>query len=166
MIKNNLKFFALIVLSILMVTDSCAQGIERVTFSSTASSNDNFQPIMGAPYGANLLGANGSLEISASYNESVFEETTLFTEELKFQSSVRVFPNPTTCMVNIDLNQLPQGEYELSIIDNSGKTVYRNSLRSTLFQLDLSAYPVGTYVLKVQLKGSNMTVSNRILRIK
>ena len=50
----------------LITTMSFAQTIENVTFSAVASSNDNFQPVMGTPYGASLSGANGSLEISAS----------------------------------------------------------------------------------------------------
>ena len=51
-----------------------AQSIESVTFSAVASSDDNFQPVMGTPYGASLNGAGGSLEVSASYGEATLTE--------------------------------------------------------------------------------------------
>lgn len=66
MTKNKLNPIALLFASLLIGTMSYAQTIESVTFSAVASSNDNFQPVMGTPYGASLSGANGSLEISAS----------------------------------------------------------------------------------------------------
>jgi hypothetical protein len=166
MIKNKSKPIALLGAAMLMGTMSYAQTIESVTFSAVASSNDNFQPVMGTPYGASLSGANGSLEISASYGESSYEETTLSTEELKLQSSIRVFPNPTTYMVNVDLSQLPQGEYQLYLMDLSGKVVYKQSTTATSSQLDMSSFATGTYVLQVQTKGTQKVETFKIVKSK
>jgi hypothetical protein len=166
MIKNKAKPIALLGAAMFMVTMSYAQTIESVTFSAVASSNDNFQPVMGTPYGASLSGANGSLEISASYGESSYEETTLSTEELKLQSSIRVFPNPTTYMVNVDLSQLPQGEYQLYLMDLSGKVVYKQSTTATSSQLDMSSFATGTYVLQVQTKGTQKVETFKIVKSK
>jgi hypothetical protein len=149
-----------------MGTMSYAQTIESVTFSAVASSNDNFQPVMGTPYGASLSGANGSLEISASYGESSYEETTLSTEELKLQSSIRVFPNPTTYMVNVDLSQLPQGEYQLYLLDLSGKVVYNQTATKSNTEIDMSSFATGTYVLKVQTKGTQKVETFKIVKSK
>ena len=157
---------ALLAAGLLMGTMSYAQTIESVTFSAVASSNDNFQPVMGTPYGASLSGANGSLEISASYGESSYEETTLSTEELKLQSSIRVFPNPTTYLVNVDLSQLPQGEYQLYLMDLSGKVVYKQSTTATSSQLDMSSFATGTYVLQVQTKGTQKVETFKIVKSK
>jgi hypothetical protein len=172
MTKNKRSVFgvktfsrALLGAAILMGTMSYAQTIESVTFSAVASNDDNFQPVMGTPYGASLAGANGSLEISASYGESAYEETTLSIEEVKFQSSIRVFPNPTTYLVNVDLSQLPQGEYQLYLIDFTGKTVYSNTTKTT-DQLDMSAYATGTYLLNVQTKGTNQIATYKIIKTK
>jgi len=157
---------ALLGAAMLMGTMSHAQTIESVTFSAVASSNDNFQPVMGTPYGASLSGANGSLEISASYGESSYEQTALSTEELQLQSSIRVFPNPTTYMVNVDLSQLPQGEYQLYLLDLSGKMVYSQSVTATSAQLDMSTFATGTYVLQVQTKGTQKVETFKIVKSK
>jgi hypothetical protein len=164
--NNNLKSLILLVAAMLMGIMSFAQTIESVTFSAVASSNDNFQPVMGIPYGASLSGANGSLEISASYGESSYEESSLSVDELKFQSSIRVFPNPTTFMVNVDLSQLPQGEYQLYLLDLSGKVVYNQSATATSSQIDMSAFVTGTYVLNVQTKGTQKVETFKIVKSK
>ncbi len=166
MTKNKTKPIALLGAAMLMGTMSYAQTIESVTFSAVASSNDNFQPVMGTPYGASLSGANGSLEISASYGESSYEETTLSTEELKLQSSIRVFPNPTTYLVNVDLSQLPQGEYQLYLLDLSGKVVYNQTATKSNTEIDISSFATGTYVLNVQTKGTQKVETFKIVKSK
>ena len=121
---------------------------------------------MGTPYGASLSGANGSLEISASYGESSYEQSTLSTEELKLQSSIRVFPNPTTYLVNVDLSQLPQGEYQLYLLDLSGKVVYNQTATKSNTEIDMSSFATGTYVLNVQTKGTQKVETFKIVKSK
>lgn len=173
MIKNTCTPFgvkskpiALLVAALLLGTINYAQSIESLTFSAVASSNDNFQPVMGTPYGASLSGANGSLEISASYGEGTYEESTLSAEELQLQSSIRVFPNPTTYMVNVDLSQLPQGEYQLYLMNLSGKVVYSQSATATSSQIDMSTFATGTYVIQVQTKGTQKVDTFKIVKSK
>jgi len=143
-----------------------AQSIENVTFSSAASSDDNFQPVMGTPYGASLSGAGGSLEVSASYGESNYEESSLSAEELSIQSNIRVFPNPTTYMVNVDLSQLSQGEYQLYLVDLQGKVIYQQTTTEKSIELDMRNYSTGSYVLKVQTKGTQQLDTFQIIKTK
>ena len=166
MTKNKSKPLALLGAAMLIGTINYAQTIESVTFSAVASSNDNFQPVMGTPYGASLSGANGSLEISASYGESSYEQSTLSTEEIKLQSSIRVFPNPTTYLVNVDLSQLPQGEYQLYLLDLSGKVVYNQTATKSNTEIDMSSFATGTYVLQVQTKGTQKVETFKIVTTK
>jgi len=143
-----------------------AQTIENVTFSSAASSDDSFQPVMGTPYGASLSGAGGSLEVSASYGESNYEESSLSAEELSIQSNIRVFPNPTTYMVNVDLSQLTQGDYQLYLVDLQGKVIYQQTTTEKSIELDMRNYSTGSYVLKVQTKGTQQIDTFQIIKIK
>ena len=143
-----------------------AQTIENVTFSSAASSDDSFQPVMGTPYGASLSGAGGSLEVSASYGESNYEESSLSAEELSIQSNIRVFPNPTTYMVNVDLSQLYKGEYQLYLMDLNGKVVYHKTTIEKSIQIDMSNYKTGAYGLKVQTNGSKKIEVFQIIKTK
>jgi len=163
---NKSTSMLLLGLAMLIKTMSFAQTIENVTFSAVASSDDNFQPVMGTPYGASLSGANGSLEISASYGESSYEQSTLSAEELKFQSSIRVFPNPTTYLVNVDLSKLPKGEYQLYLMDLSGKMVFNQTATISITQIDMHTFAPGTYVLKVQTQGTQKIETFKIVKTK
>ena len=156
----------LLLLFIGIVGMGTAQTIENVTFSSAASSDDNFQPVMGTPYGASLSGAGGSLEVSASYGESNYEESSLSAEELSIQSNIRVFPNPTTYMVNVDLSQLTQGDYQLYLVDLQGKVIYQQTTTEKSIELDMRNYSTGSYVLKVQTKGTQQIDTFQIIKIK
>ena len=156
----------LLLLFIGIVGIGTAQTIENVTFSSAASSDDNFQPVMGTPYGASLSGAGGSLEVSASYGESNYEESSLSAEELSIQSNIRVFPNPTTYMVNVDLSQLSQGEYQLYLVDLQGKVIYQQTTTEKSIELDMRNYSTGSYVLKVQTKGTQQLDTFQIIKTK
>ena len=156
----------LLILFIGIIGIGNAQSIENVTFSSAASSDDNFQPVMGTPYGASLSGAGGSLEVSASYGESNYEESSLSAEELSIQSNIRVFPNPTTYMVNVDLSQLSKGEYQLYLVDLQGKVVYQQTTTQKSIELDMGNYSTGSYVLKVQAKGAQQIDTFQIIKTK
>ena len=156
----------LLLLFVGIVGMGTAQTIESVTFSSVASSDDNFQPVMGTPYGASLSGAGGSLEISASFGESAYEESSLSAEELSIQSNIRVFPNPTTYMVNVDLSQLSKGEYQLYLVDLQGKVIYQQTTTEKSIELDMRNYSTGSYVLKVQTKGTKKIDTFQIIKIK
>ena len=160
------KTMALLAAVLLFATMATAQTIENVTFSSAASSDNNFQPVMGTPYGASLSGAGGSLEVSASYGESNYEESALSAEELSIQGNVRVFPNPTTYMVNVDLSQLSKGEYQLYLVDLQGKVVYQQTTTEKSIELDMGNYSTGSYVLKVQTKGTKKIDTFQIIKTK
>ena len=127
---------------------------------------NSFQPVMGTPYGASLSGAGGSLEVSASYGESNYEESSLSAEELSIQSNIRVFPNPTTYMVNVDLSQLTQGDYQLYLVDLQGKVIYQQTTTEKSIELDMRNYSTGSYVLKVQTKGTQQLDTFQIIKTK
>lgn len=126
-----------------------SQTMESITFSAVASNNDNFQAVVGAPFGASLSGSNGSLEISASYGESTYEESTLSVEKFDIQSAIHVYPNPTTTSINIDFCQLQAGEYGIFLVDLNGAVISEKRTHKTLEEIDVSHLAVGVYLLQV-----------------
>ena len=156
----------LIFLSVFLGIGISAQTIENVTFSAAASNNDIFQPVVGGPYGANLSGAGGSLVVSASYGESTYDQGTLNKEELSILTNIRVYPNPTTSLINVDLSQLSPSEYQLCLVDLNGKVVYHQITGDKSIEVDMHNYPTGSYVLKVQTKGTQQIDTFQIIKTK
>jgi hypothetical protein len=107
-----------------------------------------------------------SCDMGSGVGESNYEESSLSAEELSIQSNIRVFPNPTTYMVNIDLSQLSQGDYQLYLVDLQGKVVYHQTTTQKSIELDMRNYSTGSYVLKVQTKGTQQLDTFQIIKTK
>lgn len=148
--QNKSRTFVLIGIILLMRAVSFAQTMDNITFSAVASNNNNFQPVIGAPYSSSLIGANGSLEISASYGESAFIESSLSIGEFQHQSSVRVFPNPTTYHVFVEFSEIQKGFNKLLLLDMNGKIVFCQTSKSSTEKIDMSTFSAGSYILQVQ----------------
>jgi hypothetical protein len=152
------------IICILMLTQSViyAQGIESVIFSAAASDNNNFQPVVGTPYGASFSGANSSLEISAAYGEGTYQQSTLSSVKIDATTEIKVWPNPTDFLVNIDLTKLPVGEYQLELLDISAKQIMTKNTQESIAQIDLGLLPGGTYILRVS--GSKAIANFKIVK--
>lgn len=147
---------------VLITAATKAQGIESVIFSAAASDNNNFQPILGTPYGASFSSANGSLEISAAYGEGTYQQSTLSSDKIDATTEIKVWPNPTDFLVNIDLSKLPVGEYQLELLDISAKQIMTKNTQESIAQIDLGLLPGGTYILRVS--GSKAIANLKIVK--
>lgn len=74
-------------------------------------------------------------------------------EEINGIEKLSVYPNPTTDELNIELNQMG-GEVELTLVDQLGKVVRNEQLKSKSGLLsenwDISELPAGVYVLTIE----------------
>jgi hypothetical protein len=67
------------------------------------------------------------------------------TEPCPDNSTIRIFPNPTTGIINVDL-KIPL-QYRFQITDLLGRSLEKGLISGS--QLDLSGYPDGIYVITV-----------------
>jgi hypothetical protein len=162
---NYFKFL-LISFSILITITNYTQNIESITFSAVASSNDVFQPVVGTPYSSTLSGANGSLEVSSSFGEGSFEEPLPSTNKEDLVNKIKVFPNPSNYLLNIDLSETSGANHQLVLSNLSGRKVWATNSKSINRQLDLSNYANGTYLLSIQEVGSQKIENFKIVKIK
>ncbi|MEZ4686640.1 MAG: T9SS type A sorting domain-containing protein [Bacteroidia bacterium] len=65
-------------------------------------------------------------------------------------SGFRVYPNPSSGQVRLDLENLPVGEYTLNVIALDGKTVHSQPVQNRSTSLDLSHLPKGIYYLNLK----------------
>jgi hypothetical protein len=83
-------------------------------------------------------------------------------EEYKTYPTVNIYPNPSSGLINIDLEE-SSGFSELQIINPQGAVVYRKDLGSlapgrSLIIADLSKFPKGVYLLRA--------IHNRFIHIQ
>ena len=84
----------------------------------------------------------------------------------KLINKIRVFPNPSNYLVNIDLSLTSRTNHQLILSTLSGKKVWTTNSSSITKQIDLTNYPNGTYLLSVQEIGSKKRKNFKIFKIK
>ena len=84
----------------------------------------------------------------------------------KLINKIRVFPNPSNYLVNIDLSLTSRTNHQLILSTLSGKKVWTTNSSSITKQIDLTNYPNGTYLLSVQEIGSKKIENFKIFKIK
>jgi hypothetical protein len=65
--------------------------------------------------------------------------------------SILVYPNPTTAIINIQLNKASETPLVVSFMDVTGKLLLTNTIpaNSRLEKINVSRYTQGTYVLRI-----------------
>lgn len=78
-------------------------------------------------------------------------EEVVSTDDLASAQSLRIYPNPATAFLHIDL---PAGAYDIQILDTQGKVLRQQSYteRSTV---DTDGLPSGSYILRVRSQQDN-----------
>ncbi len=62
---------------------------------------------------------------------------------------VKVYPNPTTSIVNVNLSNVKSNNADIEIYSANGKMIYKKSTSDNNTQIDLSSYNKGIYMIKV-----------------
>jgi len=90
--------------------------------------------------------------------------STLGIQSLDLSSKIKVYPNPCTDYVQIDLTTFKDSDLSISVINNEGRTVEEfNSLTNTaIFNVDMSQYAKGVYMLKIE--GATETIRKQIVK--
>lgn len=70
--------------------------------------------------------------------------------------SLRVFPNPVTALVNVGLSADDGGGHSLTVLDNKGVVVGRDSFAGVEAQFDMSALSPGVYIVVVDNLKANV----------
>ena len=70
---------------------------------------------------------------------------------------IKVYPNPTSSKITIEIENNESGEGTLTIIDQRGNQVKQESIGSTS-ELDLQDLPIGLYMLSANFDGINSEI--------
>ena len=84
--------------------------------------------------------------------------------EATLNQDVKIYPNPTVDIINIDLNALANQKVEILILDMAGKLIYSsNSNSGNLIKIDISSFGRGIY--QVILKSEGQQLVQRISKL-
>jgi hypothetical protein len=76
------------------------------------------------------------------------EEPTVYSETLS-ELLIKIYPNPTTGLIRIEIQNLPAGETaDITLYQLSGKLI-ASKRASGSTEIDITGQPTGTYVMKI-----------------
>lgn len=90
-----------------------------------------------------------------------------FNSPVHYAPFVKVYPNPASKFVNIDITAGIMGSYHVSITDITGKIVYQNTLpgdAATSLQVPLTSLSTGTYLLLVTTDNGQVLYRDKLIK--
>ena len=117
--------------------------------------------IPGSVYAADLDGDNELDVLSASSEDDKVAwyknvGVTGIDQNTATNNTLKIYPSPVSDQLNIETENLPTGEYNLRIVDLTGKAMINEQMTinnsKEVQQLDVNALPAGIYMVIVQNK--------------
>lgn len=88
---------------------------------------------------------NASLSLTQGFQQGTLEIETLL-ENNYLENDLTVYPNPVNDILHI---KSVNGKYNYKLIDVNGSVITQGKSKNNLQELNFSAYPSGTYFLKI-----------------
>lgn len=124
------------------------------------ATSQTYTPSQYGIYVVRTTDANGCVNVySAGFDYTM---VTSIRSENNYLNSLTIFPNPTTGIVEIDLNGYNESDFTVSVFDNTGKLVLKSKNETTI---DLSHLNNGLYILNVS-SSNKASVNKKITLVK
>ncbi len=77
--------------------------------------------------------------------------------EINGENQLKIYPNPTSNVLNIEIPINLLDDYDYMIIDQTGKLIDQGKINSNPSKIDVTTYPAGIYILTLQNSKSIIT---------
>ena len=108
-------------------------------------------------------GSNGSVSVGVQQAYTITATTGI--DETNFNLKASVYPNPTTDLLVLSINELKQ-DYTYQVLDMAGKLLINGQLRNNQTQLDFSSYATGSYYVNVITKQNKQIKTFQVIKNK
>jgi len=92
--------------------------------------------------------SDGSNTLTQGFHQSKLTVTTIYDKEI-IGIEIKVYPNPTSNYLSVEVNSEKQKELLLSLFDMSGKLISQEKMTSSKQTVSMKEYAPATYLLKV-----------------
>lgn len=169
MTKNKSKPWALLGASILMGTISIAQSIAPQSVNSggtkLSQANGSLSFTVGELVVLSQTDSQGNT-LGGGFTAGATLTTVSIQETDATVLDVKVYPNPTTELVNIQINHSTIDQVVVTISDLQGKEVYsgRYAGISNVIGVNTAAYETGTYILNLKNLNNKVLGTYKIIK--
>ena len=162
MTKNKSNPYVLLAATMLLVSISYAQSIAPQSVNSGGTKmtqgNSSLSFTVGELVVLSQIDSDGNT-LSGGFTAGATLTTMSIQETDAAVLDVKVFPNPTTELVNIQINFSTIDQVLVTITDLQGKEVYSGKYAgiSNTIGINTASYPIGTYILSIK------NINNQVL---
>ncbi len=117
-------------------------------------------------YAFNLISMNDSLAFAITYAGKLFKLnlTTLSVQTVQLPNrKLKLFPNPTTNLIQINTNGIYKGTY--TIIDVNGKVIQEDKFHKKEFKVNTSKLKSGIYYIRVQGNSKSEITTEKFIKL-
>ena len=98
-----------------------------------------------------LRSATGDTTLVSQEKGTPQQQSDFFSDNIG-DIAVTVYPNPTSGTITVQFEQsVTNGQYKVSSL--AGQILQENTFSTPSIKIDLSSYPIGTYLLNVKIDG-------------
>jgi len=145
--KNSFTLFSLFIIAHF----SQAQSVERSVIGSAGGVVNASGSIVTWTVGETVIqtASGGSVILTQGYQQP--EQTTTSVKSMNTLNGLKVYPNPSNGVFQLEAQSATIGNLSISVTDASGKLAYQSGIsgNSLTNSIDLSNLPGGIYLLKV-----------------
>lgn len=106
-----------------------------------------------------IRSANGLNQWGQVYAEG-FAYSATGSEQVEISSLFKIYPNPSSGFIQIEITDQSQGEFRVKLLDLNGRMVYEAACHNRLCELDLDL-PGGMYLLNIE--SSERSITQKII---
>ncbi len=100
------------------------------------------------------------------FNISIDENATVATDEILNEDNIRVFPNPTSDLLNVQFDKAPKGRLFVSMFNAQGQEVLRRQFDHTENGIQLSTADLASGIYFVALRAQNAIFTRKVSVLK
>lgn len=106
--------------------------------------------------------SNDSITLSQGFHQPCLVITAI--KETFLPGEIKVFPSPTTSILQVQLEGFEPKNLTISMHDLTGKVVFNSNMNTAIWQTDISELPGGIYIITITDTRSNKSNSYKIIK--
>jgi hypothetical protein len=153
-----------IMLAIGFMVSAFAQSIDKEVVATAGNNTSNATHQLTSTVGEPIIGLKSTtVSIDQGFLAGVTGSGTLSIDELTLDQTVKIYPNPITDLVHINIANNTEN-VTTTIYDIIGKKVAVHTMTSETLTLNLNYLESGTYLMQLHFKDTNTSKSFKIIR--
>ncbi|MFI1743033.1 T9SS type A sorting domain-containing protein [Thalassobellus sediminis] len=159
--KNILKSIVFLLVLVIHTNKIEAQEVLLTSGNSTTDTGGSVSYSVGQIMQQNATSSNGTVIKGIQFN---FDASSLTVIDLETNLDVSTYPNPTTSILNIQIDDFKPKAMSYKLLDISGKLITSGTIKDKTTMINVNHLEMATYLLKINNTHNHTTKTFKIIK--